>query len=164
MSTCTSADIAIFNTTADALNLCVTTAQGSAIFPTSSQVETCMNTSGVSTGCSQCWSNLFGDFKTCFVDTCDFSEDTPVDAEMSQACIDCLATLGTTYYAADSICGVTAEDVPINSGDTIASQLGKWTSTAIDDGAANTTSSNGVVSLRSVASTVLVFGLLMIGL
>ena len=165
MSTCTSADIAIFNTTSDALNTCVTTAQGTAIFPTADQVNTCMIDVGVSTGCTNCWSNLFGDFKTCFIDTCDFSEDTPVTAEVPQACVDCLAALGTTYYASQSICGVNMTDIPVNSGDTIGAQISKWSAqTNVVIGGTVSSSAGGIVSVRSVATTMFVFGLLMIGI
>jgi|LauGreDrversion4_2_1035121.scaffolds.fasta_scaffold700216_1 hypothetical protein len=151
--TCSSADVTSFTTNSAALQTCVAQAQGTDIFPSGSAVQTCMESITVSTECGQCWGNLYGDFKSCFVDTCDFNPETPLDAQLPQGCIDCLANIGTSYYLNNDICGVALADVPSGSGATIAEQVSKWTtSTDVDS---TTKASSRMLSVSLVVAATL---------
>lgn len=159
MSTCTTGDIEIFNAPAGAaLNTCIVTAQGDAMFPTAAQVQTCLDSAGISAGCSECWGNIFGDFKSCFIDICDLSVDTPLDAELPAGCADCLGNLASKANANDSVCGLTPSQVSTDAAVTVTTQLQRWATSGNTSGAA------APVSLRSITTSVVIFGLLMAGL
>jgi hypothetical protein len=155
MSICTSNDVSILNTNSTALQTCIEEFQGTNIFPSGSNVLTCMGNINMSSDCASCWGTLFGDFKTCFIDTCDFTADTPVNTELPQGCADCLIEFGSKHSTTDDVCGIAIADLPEGSAETINSEIQRWS---------GATGKSSTPSVRSIGTSVLVFALFMMAI
>ena len=146
-------------------------------FPSGAIIQTCMNSAGVSTGCSQCWANLFDGVKTCFVDTCGFdvssgpaSGGPPAGMNApSQQCIDCLTNLSNQFSQSDTtVCGIDpAAGMGGSMSENIRSQIGNWIprqDPTTTSSAPTTTTSGKSVSLRSITTSALLFALLFVAI
>ena len=139
------------------------------MFPAGSVIQTCMNTAGISTGCSQCWANLFDSVKGCIMDTCGLAAamaegQPPSMTQPSQPCIDCLTNLSKDFEA--TICGINQAEMGV-MGDAVRNQVGNLMP---KDGNSTTTTTTGksaattTLSLRSITTTLLVFTLIMVSI
>ena len=152
---CTAADSTALTTNSAAFQTCIAESLGSSIFPTGQAVVLCMESIEISGNCATCWGNLFGDFKTCFVDTCDFASDTPLDAELPQECADCLIEFGSKHSTTEDICGIAMADLPEGAADSLNAEIQKW---------AGSTKSTANPSARSIGTGVVFFALLMMAI
>jgi hypothetical protein len=142
--TCTPRDVLALNNEDDTISNCVSSVQGVSDWPTKNSIETCMASSGIQSNCFECWSNVFADYKSCFIDIC-YSGPTAID---SQPCVDCLELFSAHYYVNSTICRVPIQKLPTNLGETISTQVDKL----LNDGQ----SKSAGVSFRSIVRTVFV--------
>jgi hypothetical protein len=172
MSACVSSDITALKNSETSLTNCVDSAMagGSAMIPAGSVIQNCMNTAGISTGCSQCWANLFDNVKVCIMDTCGLaaamaSEGQPPSmTKPSQPCIDCLTNLSNNFET--TMCGINPTEMGV-MGDAVRNQVGNLlprdgnstTITTTGKSAATTT-----LSLRSITTTLFVFTLIIVSI
>ncbi len=153
--TCSSADVSALTTNAAAIQACILEAQGTNLIASGPSVKACMETSSLSTGCAQCWGNLYGDFKTCFIDTCKFTPETTLAEDLPQGCLECLGSVTSQYMMSTKICGISATDIPTGSAENIAAEIQKW---------ADVAAKSSTPSVRSIGTSVLVFALFMMAI
>jgi len=172
MTTCVSSDLTVLTNSNTTISNCIeqSLTGGSAVFPAGSVIQTCMNTAGVSTGCSQCWANLFDNVKGCIMDTCGLGAaisagQPPSMTQPSQPCIDCLTNMSNQFNPGATICGINPD--AMGGMDALRNEVGNLlprdgnstTSTTSGKSAATTT-----LSLRSITTTLFVFTLIMVSI
>ena len=153
MSICTSADIALFTSSATPLEACV---DGFTGVPQVVDIKACMTTDGITADCGQCMGSLIMDLADCAV-ACITSDNA---SGIPKACSDCASALDRAYNKNGLICGISPSD-PAGTGNVgvaYAKQLQELIS-----GANSSSSSVAGPSIMTVTKTIIVLAVLILG-
>lgn len=153
MTECTTTDLSLMNGGVSLIASCVSRESGFS-FPTSSQMSTCLISSGITPTCSTCMGSVVDEFGACVSTTCEaWSGGVEVPTTLSAECRDCASSLNSKYLSAETICGIDPNGLPGNMWTQFRTQM----STALGTNSAET-------SLRSVVTSVIVGTILMLNL
>ena len=158
MSNCTAADTNLLVSKGAAIQTCLETASPTnPYFPAGSVVVGCLNPEGVSTECSSCWGTVYDSYKSCLIDTCDWTSTTLATSTKPAGCCTCLSNLGNVAgISGTSICGVDTSKYE--------SEFGKEAGTKLEAFMSTCTSSTNGVSVRSVATSAILFAMIMMSM